>query len=173
MKKNAFLLLSTFAFFPLLIHAEEPVVTAAPHTAQTDREVIKTFYQLLNNTGSDIGLINGAPRVVGKYWQAEPRALGGDGVEGFIHTFMKYHLDIPDLLFTPQEILKVARNRYVVRSVATGTAMGDFLGLGDGFRPGGRFVITTIEIHTLKKGKIIKTYHVEDWKAAMAQITPP
>ncbi len=168
MPKNAFLLLASLIFLPLTGHAADPASTIAP---KTDREVIETFYQVLNNTGSDIDLINGAPRVVSKQWQAEPRALGGDGVEGFIHTFMKYHLDIPDLLFTPQEILKVASNRYVVRSVATGTAMGDFLGLGDAFKPGGRFVITTIEIHTLKQGRIVKTYHVEDWKTAIAQIT--
>jgi hypothetical protein len=36
----------------------------------------------MNNTGSDIDLIEGAAQVVGKKWQAEPRALGGDGVDG-------------------------------------------------------------------------------------------
>jgi predicted ester cyclase len=171
MQKNALFLLATLAFLPLISHAQDTVSPVSSGTTKTNRELIESFYKLLNNTGSDISLIEGASRVVAKKWQAEPRALGGDGVDGFVHTFMKYHQAIPDLLFTPQEVLRVARNRYMVRSVATGTAMGDFLELGDAFRPGGRFVITTMEIHTIKNGKIVKTYHIEDWKTAIAQIT--
>ncbi|MEL6170972.1 MAG: ester cyclase, partial [Pseudomonadota bacterium] len=54
-----------------------------------------------------------------------------------------------------------------VRSRATGTPVAPFFGV-DG--QGRGFDIMTIDIHELEDGKIIRTYHVEDWASALQQL---
>ena len=74
---------------------------------------------------------------------------------------------IPDLKWEPQEILNDG-NKYVVRSLATGTPNGDFMGLPtDGSKS---FSIMTIDIHTIIDGKVAEVHHLEDWGTAMKQL---
>ena len=74
---------------------------------------------------------------------------------------------IPDLKWVPQEILNEG-NKYVVRSLASGTPNGDFMGLPtDGTKS---FNIMTIDIHTIIDGKVVEVYHLEDWGTAMKQL---
>lgn len=74
---------------------------------------------------------------------------------------------IPDLKWEPQLISNDGDN-YIVRSQASGTPNGDFMGLmTDGTK---KFEIMTIDIHSMKDGKIQNTHHVEDWSTAMKQL---
>lgn len=73
---------------------------------------------------------------------------------------------IPDLKWAVEEMIE-EDNRVVVRSRATGTPAGPLFGV-DGQGKG--FDIMTIDIHTLEDGKIVKTYHVEDWAGALRQL---
>lgn len=76
---------------------------------------------------------------------------------------------VPNLQWKAQEILKVAKNRYVVRGMASGNPNGDFMGLAT--NGSGAFTIMTVDIHTVENGKIMQTYHVEDWATAIRQLT--
>ena len=74
---------------------------------------------------------------------------------------------IPDLVWEPQDILNDG-DKYVVRSIATGSPNGDFMGMPtDGSKS---FKIMTIDIHTIKEGKILAVHHVEDWATAIQQL---
>ncbi len=74
---------------------------------------------------------------------------------------------IPDLKWEPQEILNEG-NKYIVRSLASGTPNGDFMGLPtDGTKS---FKIMTIDIHTIIDGKVVEVHHLEDWGTAMKQL---
>ena len=74
---------------------------------------------------------------------------------------------IPDLKWVPQEIINEG-NKYVVRSLASGTPNGDFMGLPtDGSKS---FKIMTIDIHTIVDGKVQEVHHLEDWGTAMKQL---
>ena len=73
---------------------------------------------------------------------------------------------IPDLKWSVQSMLQDG-NFVIVRSRATGTPEGPFFGV-DG--KGRSFDIMTIDIHELKDGEIITTYHVEDWAGALQQL---
>ena len=74
---------------------------------------------------------------------------------------------IPDLKWVPQEVLNDG-NKYVVRSLASGTPNGDFMGLPtDGTKS---FKIMTIDIHTIIDGKVQEVHHLEDWGTAMKQL---
>jgi predicted ester cyclase len=59
-------------------------------------------------------------------------------------------------------------NRVIVRSIATGTPNGDFMGLPtDGSKS---FKIMTIDIHTVENGQLVQVYHLEDWPTAMQEL---
>lgn len=74
---------------------------------------------------------------------------------------------IPDLKWEPQDMV-VEGNKYVVRSIASGTPNGDFMGLPtNGVKS---FKIMTIDIHKIEDGKIIEVHHIEDWGTAMKQL---
>jgi steroid delta-isomerase-like uncharacterized protein len=74
---------------------------------------------------------------------------------------------IPDLNWEPQEMVKEG-NKYVVRSFASGTPNGDFMGLPtDGTKS---FKIMTIDVHKIEDGKIAEVHHVEDWGTALKQL---
>lgn len=74
---------------------------------------------------------------------------------------------VPDLKWEPQQLVE-AGDTYVVRSIASGTPMGEFMGLPtDGTK---RFVIMTIDVHRVVDGVIQEVHHLEDWSTAMRQL---
>ena len=74
---------------------------------------------------------------------------------------------IPDLKWEPQD-LAIDGNKYVVRSLVTGTPNGDFMGLPtDGTKS---FNIMSIDFHTVIDGKLTSVHHLEDWGTAMKQL---
>ena len=75
---------------------------------------------------------------------------------------------IPDLKTEIQEVLSDG-DRYIVRSKATGTPNGDFMGVDtDGTKS---FEIMTIDIHRIADGQIVEIHNLEDWPTAMAQLS--
>lgn len=73
---------------------------------------------------------------------------------------------VPDFQFDIREIL-ISGNRIIVRSEATGKPLDPFMGVD----PQGRsFGIMTLDIHEVSDGKIIRTYHIEDWARAVRQL---
>lgn len=74
---------------------------------------------------------------------------------------------IPDLDWQPKDMI-VQGNKVVVRSEASGTPNGDFMGLPtDGTKS---FKIMTIDIHTIENGQIREVHHLEDWGTAIKQL---
>jgi len=74
---------------------------------------------------------------------------------------------IPDLNWEVQEMIQ-DEDKVGVRSRASGTPNGPLFGV-DG--QGKSFDILTIDIHTVENGKIVSTYHVEDWAGALQQLS--
>jgi hypothetical protein len=74
---------------------------------------------------------------------------------------------IPDLTWAPQDVI-VSDHKVVVRSVATGSPRGNFMGIAlDGSRS---FRIDTIDIHELAHGRIARVHHLEGWAPALKQL---
>ena len=139
----------------------------APAAYADDRAVVEAFYSQLLSDPNAADLPDRVRKVVVEDWVSDPQPRGGPGAEGMIKTLRFFGQRVPDLKWSPQEILQVG-NRYVVRSIATGTPAGKFFG-----KPAkGSFKIMTIDIHTVENGKIVKSYHVEDWARAMRQVGP-
>jgi predicted ester cyclase len=74
---------------------------------------------------------------------------------------------VPDLKWEIKEIL-VSGNQVTVRGEATGTPAGEFMGAP---HTGKSFKLMSIDVHTLEGGKMVRSYHVEDWLGAVRQIS--
>jgi predicted ester cyclase len=73
---------------------------------------------------------------------------------------------IPDLRWTIKDIW-TSGNRIVVRGEAIGTPTGELFGV----KPTGKsFKTISIDMFTVRDGKLATAYHVENWMAAMEQI---
>jgi predicted ester cyclase len=76
---------------------------------------------------------------------------------------------IPDLKWEIQELF-VDGNKVVVRSLASGSPRGDFMGL-TGLDGSKSFHVTTIDIHTVENGRLKVVNHLEDWIIAKDQLS--
>lgn len=149
----------------LILLAAAATLAFAPAALADDRAVVEAFYtQLLSDPNAE-DLDKRVRTVVVEDWVSVPTPRGGKGAEGMIKTLKFFGSIIPDLKWNVQEILQQG-NRYVVRSIATGTPKGKFFGI----EPKAGFEIMTIDIHEVKDGKIVQSYHVEDWARAIRQV---
>ena len=140
-------------------------VQAQNLTVEQARAAIAPFYDALNAApGKDAAALVAqatAPDFVscGGNDACSPR----DKVMGNIAGFGKA---VPDLKWEIKEVL-VSGDRAIVRGEATGTPAGPFMGVPHG---GKGFRIMSIDIHTIRDGKMVRAYHVEDWMGAARQL---
>jgi predicted ester cyclase len=74
---------------------------------------------------------------------------------------------IPDLKWEVEEMFQ-DKNRVIVRSIATGSPRGDFMGMKlDGKKS---FRVMTIDIHAFEGQRVKTVHHLEEWVAAMKQL---
>ena len=132
-----------------------------------DKAVVKAFYDFLSNpvSAQHAAAVKAATsedwESIGDYsGKTKPRGKFLAQVGGFGKL-------IPDLNWAVEEMIQDG-NKVVVRGRATGTPKGPLFGI-DG--KGKKFDILTIDIHTVENGKIVRTYHVEDWAGAMRQLS--
>lgn len=88
------------------------------------------------------------------------------GRETSIKVVGNFANSIPDMTFEIKEVL-VAGARVIVRGEVAGTPAGDLFGAP---HSGKSFKIMTIDIQTIKDGKIAKTFHMENWLSALGQL---
>jgi predicted ester cyclase len=78
-----------------------------------------------------------------------------------------FHKLIPDMKWEILDMI-VTGDKVIVRGQGSGTPLGPFMGVP---ASGKSFKVMSIDIHTLKDGKISHTHHLEDWAAAVAQLS--
>lgn len=140
--------------------------TIASAAAADDKATVQTFYDLLSNPGSEthvaafLDATSEDWESVGNYSGQNEQRDEFVGQMGFFDQLM------PDLEWDVQAMHQDG-NFITVRSRATGTPVGPLFGV-DG--EGRGFDILTIDIHELEDGKVVRTYHVEDWAGALQQL---
>jgi predicted ester cyclase len=144
---------------------------ASPAGAETlsvenARTIVTPFYEALNRpAGID------AVKLIEQTTSSDWITCGGNDAciprEKFIDGFKDRGSALPALKWEIKEIL-IAGNRIIVRGKASGTPSGAFLGIP---ASGKSFKIMSIDIHTIEGGKIKRSYHVEDWRGAMRQLS--
>ncbi|WP_299836074.1 nuclear transport factor 2 family protein [uncultured Tenacibaculum sp.] len=133
-----------------------------------NKEAISAFYQkalTVNKETQPTTVLT--PLMAENYTSSNSSgAKGAKELMGQLEFFWKL---IPDLKWDVQQVINNG-DQYVVRSIATGTPNGNFMGLQtDGSKS---FKIMTIDVHTMKDGKFVNTNHIEDWTTAMQQLKP-
>lgn len=131
-----------------------------------NREAVAAFYNkaLTVNTETRPTSVLSPLLAEGYQSSGSVESKGAEQLMGQLEFFWKL---IPDLKWEPQEIVNDG-DVYVVRSIATGTPNGNFMGLPtDGTKS---FKIMTMDMHTMKDGKFVSTHHIEDWGTAMKQL---
>ena len=143
------------------------VTTAGNAFAADEKAVVQTLSDFLSNPASQAHA-DAFSASTAEEWQSTGDYSGNNKqTEQFLGQVTGFFAKlIPDLNWEVQEMIQEG-NKVVVRSRATGTPKGPLFGV-DG--KGKSFDILTIDIHTLDGGKIVSTYHVEDWSGALQQL---
>jgi len=131
------------------------------------RAIIAPWYSLFNQPfQGDVQAVE--EKILTADYQSCWGVLPGDcwGREQSIKTVSGFAKSIPDMKFDVKEVL-VAGNRVIVRGEVSGTPSGDLFGVP---HTGKSFKILTIDIQTIKDGKIAQTYHLENWLLALGQL---
>lgn len=127
--------------------------------------LVAPFYDALNRpaTKDVAALVEGAAVADWRSYSAEGTSKGRDE---FIKQVVGFGKLIPDLAWEIKAVF-VDGDHVIVRSEASGTPAGDFMGVP---HAGKRFAIMTIDIHTVRDGKLVMAHHVEDWASALRQL---
>src|SRR5262245_55031295 len=129
------------------------------------RAVVAPLYDALNQPGKkDVAML--LEKAASPNWQScgtndqcAPRDRVIAGIKSRGET-------IPDLNWEIKELI-VAGNEVIVRGEASGTPVAPLYDV----QPTGKgFTIMSIDIHTIDGGKIVRSYHIEDWAGAMRQV---
>ena len=125
-------------------------------------ETVKLFYQAFSSNQPDL-----LDQVLAPEWEDIPLNPGQKaGRDGFKPMIGGFNQTISGLKITNDEIIE-AGDKVVVRSTIEGTQAGPFAGFPSKGRP---LKIMAIDIHQFKDGKVVKTWHIEDWLSGLFQM---
>jgi steroid delta-isomerase-like uncharacterized protein len=132
---------------------------------QTAQKLALRFYAPFVTGDTDV-----LDHVLSEDWIDRPLGEGQQsGREGFKPVVAGYHTIFPDLTVSHQAVIVSADAKTVtVRSEFTGTQKADFLGVPS---TGRRITFRTTDVHRLRHGKIVETWHLEDLFGAYQQLT--
>lgn len=149
----------TYIFLLLALTACSP--TRSQDTNMNKKDVT-LWYEAFNQ--KDASLLD---RILDDSWVDIPPAPGQPpGPEGAKRILVELTTAFPDLKITIGEILQDA-NKVTVRSAIAGTQRGAFMGSPPSNRA---MAIQAIDIHEFKDGKIVRTWHTEDWLTGLHQL---
>jgi predicted ester cyclase len=135
-------------------------------SAEAARDSVAPFYKALNaefaNESAELIKQSTAPQWIS--CRGNDICNSRDEVIAGIGQRLK---SVPDLKWEIKEIL-VSGNQVTVRGEATGTPAGEFMGAP---HTGKSFRLMSIDVHTLEGGKMVRSYHIEDWLGAVRQIS--
>jgi steroid delta-isomerase-like uncharacterized protein len=106
-------------------------------------------------------------RILHETWVDIPAPPGTPaGPEGAKPLLAQLTTTFPDLKLTIEDILQDG-NKVVVRAKMAGTQKEPFMGFPSKNR---KMDIQVVDIHEFKDGKIIRTWHTEDWMSGLRQL---
>jgi ketosteroid isomerase-like protein len=136
-------------------------------TEEQARATIAPWYGLFNvGSRGDVKAIQ--EQILTEDYQSCSGYLPGEcwGRDTSIKVVANFANTIPDMKFDIKEML-VAGDRVIVRGEVTGTPSGELFGVP---HSGKSFRMMAIDIQTIKDGKIVKTFHMENWLSAIGQL---
>ena len=138
--------------------------SAAVHAggSATDVQVARLWYEAFNT--KDVTIID---RIVDDRWVDIPSPPGTPPGPGALRqTFAALTTAFPDLHLEIEDVIQDGP-KIVVRSTITGTQAKDFFGIAS---KGRKLSIQAVDIHEIRDGKIVRTWHTEDWMTGLRQL---
>ena len=138
----------------------------AEFTAEAARASVAPFYKALNAE-----FANDSPELIKQATAPQWVSCRGNEIcntrDEVIAGIGQRLQSVPDLKWEIKEVL-VSGNQVTVRGEATGTPAGEFMGAP---HTGKSFKLMSIDVHTLEGGKMVRSYHIEDWLGAVRQLS--
>ena len=126
-----------------------------------ERNTIHSFYNLFATR--DFTLLD---QILANDWEDIPLAPGQQaGAAGFKDLVLHFTAMFPDIMITILEMVG-AEGKVGVRAQLSFTHTHEFMGMQASNK---KVVIALHEFHYLEKGKIVKTWHLEDWMSMLFQ----
>ncbi|MBI5944593.1 MAG: ester cyclase [Chloroflexi bacterium] len=130
------------------------------------KEIVRPFYTECLTVNAETNVAEKMGQLLADNFQSKgsTEVKGKEQLIGQIGFFWKL---VPDLKWEIQEMIAEG-NQVVVRSLASGTPNGNFMGVQtDGTKS---FKTMTIDIHTVENGQVVEVHHLEDWSTAIKQL---
>ncbi len=139
-------------------------MTTTPATGRT-ADVVRAFYEPFRT-----GDTTAYDEVLAEDWVDLPLAPGQEqGPAGMAAQIALFRRAMPDYGVEHQDII-VDGDKVAVRNIVSGTHQGAFMG----HEPTGRRIeMRTMDVHLVRDGRIVTTWHLEDFAGLMAQLTAP
>jgi steroid delta-isomerase-like uncharacterized protein len=139
--------------------------TATPAADTTPEAVVRAFYEPFR-TGDTAAYAE----VLAEDWVDLPLAPGQQqGPAGMAAQIALFRHAMPDYTVEHQDVV-VQGDRVAVRNTVSGTHQGAFMG----HEPTGkRIEMRTMDLHQVRDGRIVATWHLEDFAGLMAQLNAP
>lgn len=131
------------------------------------KDVVTPFYTKCLTVNAETNVVEAMGKILADNFQSKGsvEAKNKEQLIGQIQFFWKL---VPDLKWEIQEMIQEG-NQVVVRSLASGTPNGNFMGVQtDGTKS---FKTMTIDIHTVENGQVVEVHHLEDWGTAIKQLS--
>ena len=130
------------------------------------KEIVRPFYTQCLTISVDTNVAEKMGQILADSFQSKG-AVDVKSKEQLIGQIQFFWKLIPDLKWEIQEMIQEG-NQVVVRSLASGTPNGNFMGVPtDGTKS---FKTMTIDIHTVENGQLAGVHHLEDWGTAIKQL---
>jgi steroid delta-isomerase-like uncharacterized protein len=138
------------------------VLANAQNRTNTYKKDVQIWYKAFNENAPAL-----LDRVLDRNWVDIPAAPGAPtGPEGVKRMLVELITTFPDFKVQVKDVLQDG-SKVIVRSEITGRQKGAFLGIASKSRT---FSIQAVDIHEFKDGKIIRTWHTEDWMTGLHQL---
>ncbi len=130
--------------------------------ARADKKNVSLWYEAFSK--KDPTLLD---RILSTNWVDIPPAPDQPpGPAGATQILVELTTAFPDLDIKIEDVLQEG-NKVIVRSMISGTQRGALMGFPAKNR---KMSIQAIDIHEFKEGKIVRTWHTEDWMNGLHQL---
>ncbi len=129
---------------------------------QTERQAVETLYRAFSENNPDL-----VDSVLAADWDDIPLAPGqGPGPEGIKPIIRSLADAFPDVCIVIHNIVQ-APGQVAVRAEITGTHLGEVFGIA---ATGKQVSFRLHEFHALENGRVVTTWHMEDWFGLFLQL---